>query len=238
MIKLIQFSDSHIQAKEHKAFERGLARCVAAIEKDRPALVVATGDITDDGSLSGYAKFAELTQPIATKCWWSPGNHDCRKTMESFFDGPLQQVMHFGSWTLILLDSAVPGEIPGRIGERQLTWLSHILDRYSDRNIGLFSHHPPEAVGSEWIDSQCIRDAREFAQTIKGKKQIKFVANGHVHQEGDREFAGIPWYSTPATCRQFLVGSKDFAVDKDLSVGYRQFLLEDDGSFSTSVIRV
>jgi len=238
MINLVQISDAHIKGTEQKGFERGLSKCVTAIANTDPSLVVATGDLTDDGSLAGYVKFHELTKEIDAKCWWSPGNHDDRATMEEFFGGPLQQVMHIGSWTIILLDTSVPGEIPGRIGERQLTWLSHVLDRYSDRNIGIFSHHPPEEVGTQWIDDQCISDASEFAQIIKGKKQVKFLANGHVHQEGDREFAGIPWFSTPATSRQFLAGSRDFAVDKTLSGGYRQFFLEDDGEFTTSVKRV
>ena len=60
---------------------------------------------------------------------------------------------------------------------------------------------------------------------------------GHAHQPYDAEHYGIRVLGTPSTCRQFMPGSEDFAVD-DCPPAYRRITLHSDGSMDNELILV
>jgi Icc protein len=55
-----------------------------------------------------------------------------------------------------------------------------------------------------------------------------------VHQALDSFVGGVRFMATPATCAQFLPGSREFAID-DRPPGYRVLELNLDGTITTEV---
>lgn len=98
-------------------------------------------------------------------------------------------------------------------------------------------HHPPVDMGSAWLDTVGLRNGEEFLQRVQSLGRVRLAVFGHVHQPYDREHDGIRIIGTPSTCRQFLPGSDDFAVD-DRPPAYRRITLHDDGSSDTKLIWV
>jgi Icc protein len=236
---IAQISDCHFSATTKPKF---IAGCIAVLEHiaTNPVdLLVVSGDIADDVCAEAYREIGALvTQILPTiPVVWVPGNHDDPAVMEVELRQPLIREWAFPGWKLAFLNSAVPRKVWGRIGEQQLTRFANWLTKTTDY-VGIFVHHPPEPVGTEWIDPQCLRDADKLAEIIAANQQVKWLANGHVHQEKTATFASVDWYCTPATSRQFQAGAVDFALDKTLAPGYRHFSLNADGSYHTEVRRV
>ncbi len=237
-MKLVQMTDCHLSQAENPQYELSLVRCVEVISKLDADAVVATGDIADDGSSEAYTKFAKITQPIDSVCHWSPGNHDDRKVMERALGHSITKSFKLQNWLIVLLDTSIPNEIPGRIGDAQIAWLDSLLCSHAKNPTAIFMHHHPAPVGCLWIDAQMIEDASVLAGMIARHKQVKFVSNGHVHQATVNHFADVPWYTTPATSRQFARNSADFAIDESERPGFRLFELDSKGEFKTQIIRV
>jgi Icc protein len=96
-------------------------------------------------------------------------------------------------------------------------------------------HHPPVDMGSAWLDTVGLRNGKEFLQTVQSLGRVRLAVFGHVHQPYDQEHHGIRIIGTPSTCRQFLPGSDDFAVD-DRPPAYRRITLHGDGSSDAKLI--
>ena len=237
--KIAQISDCHFSAITKPKFVAGCTAVLEDIAENPVDLLVVSGDIADDGCVEAYREIAELVQRIlpSTPVVWVPGNHDDPDVMERELKQPLVREWQFPGWKLAFLNSAVPRKVWGRIGKPQLSSFGQWLSTTTD-HVGVFVHHPPLPVGTAWIDPQRLRDADELAEILSAHAQVKWLANGHVHQEKQDIFAGVDWYCTPATSRQFMAGAQDFALDKSLRPGYRRFSLHANGSYDTAVHRV
>ena len=236
---IAQISDCHFSATTKPKFVTGCTAVLQDIAANPVDLLVVSGDIADDGCAEAYRQIGALVKQILpnTPVVWVPGNHDDPAVMEVELGQPLLREWTLPGWKLAFLNSAVPRKVWGRIGEQQLNNFSYWLTKTADY-VGIFVHHPPEPVGTEWIDPQCLRDADELAEIVSANQQVQWLANGHVHQGKSASFAGVDWYCTPATSRQFKAGAVDFALDKTLAPGYRRFSLNVDGSYHTEVRRV
>jgi Icc protein len=58
-----------------------------------------------------------------------------------------------------------------------------------------------------------------------------------VHQSYDDDYHGIRILATPSTCRQFLPGADEFAVD-DKPPAYRRITLTADGTVDSQLVWV
>ncbi len=66
---------------------------------------------------------------------------------------------------------------------------------------------------------------------------MKAIFTGHVHQQSDNDFFGIPLYTTPSTCFQFAPRQREFGVDAR-PPAYRWIDLHDSGELATGVVWV
>ncbi|MCQ4346290.1 3',5'-cyclic-AMP phosphodiesterase [Pseudomonas stutzeri] len=245
-LMLVQLTDSHLFAEADGHLlgmdtADSLARVVDLVVAEQPRvdLLLASGDLSQDGSLASYQRFAALTAPIAAPARWVSGNHDEPQVLEQACAGTerLQAVTDIGGWRLILLDSSVPGSVPGRLDDEQLRRLDAALETAGERHVLLCFHHHPVAVGCSWLDPIGLRNAEALFTVTDRYANLRCILWGHVHQEVDSRRNGVRLLASPSTCVQFAPGSEEFQVSSE-APGYRWLRLHADGSIDTGVSRV
>jgi len=246
-VQLVQITDCHICAGAEEKLQ-GLntrhsfdAVKTAIIEAAGDLdLLLATGDLSQDGSAESYRYLAQQFDDLGVPTFWLPGNHDEADALARHFTGkqihPTKQVLA-GAWQILLLDSTIKGAVHGRVAEAQLAFMETALRQYPDRHALVCLHHQALETGSEWLDLKGLRDADRLRAHIAGHQNVRAVVWGHVHQEMHRSIDEVDWMSTPSSCVQFKPASREFAIG-DESPGYRHLRLNADGSLETRVHRV
>jgi Icc protein len=203
-------------------------------------LLLVTGDLSQDGSVDSYRYLSRVLKETSAPVRCIPGNHDDRDHMSSVLPADMAgmgEPLRFDQWSIVLLDSVVPGAVHGALGEDALENLEQRLQRSDSRYAMIAVHHPPIALGSRWMDEIRLRDGDRLLALLEQFAAVKLLVWGHAHQEFAGRHGSISTYGTPSTCFQFRPGSDDFALD-EAAPGYRVFDLAADGRFATEVVRV
>ena len=247
LVSLVQITDCHIFAaaddclrgiNTRSSFE-AVSRTVVD-NSDHLDLLLATGDLSQDGSAESYAYLARQFDDMDVATFWLPGNHDEIDIMREHFTGnQIDAAKHIliADWQIVMLDSTISGEVHGRVSENQLQFLGDCLQAYPEKHGLVCLHHQALQTGSMWIDQLGLQDADRLREKITQHDNVRGVLWGHVHQETRQTIDGIEWMSTPSSCVQFKPNSKDFAIDTE-APGYRYLDLHPDGSISSRVHRV
>lgn len=245
-IRVVQLSDCHLfKNPDGKLLglntEQSLARVIDLIEAEQPALelILATGDLSQDGTGESYARFHQHMARFACPVYWLPGNHDLTDIMSNHQVAERMSpcVIDRNGWHIIMLDSTIRGKVPGNFTDTELAFLDGALQSARDRHVMIALHHQPVPVGSAWLDQQIVGNAAAFFNVVDRHSHVKAIIWGHVHQIFETERKGVKLMSMPSTCVQFKPRSTDFAVDGE-SPGYRWFDLYPDGRIATGVSRV
>lgn len=245
-VLLVQLSDSHLFAEADGTLlgmntRDSLEKVVERVLAEQPQVdaVIASGDISQDGSVTSYEAFQRISEQIKASARWFAGNHDELPQMEHVAQaaGFLDPVLDVGAWRVTLLDSSVPGSVPGFLAESQLQLLERSLGEAPDRHHLVCLHHHPVPIGCEWMAPIGLRNADAFFGVVDRFPHVRAVLWGHVHQEFDQVRQGVRLLASPSTCIQFAPGSEDFRLDT-LAPGYRWLRLHDDGQLETGVSRV
>ncbi|AOS95904.1 3',5'-cyclic adenosine monophosphate phosphodiesterase CpdA [Microbulbifer aggregans] len=243
--RLVQFTDPHIGGRPNYQLlgldtGRTLDEVLARIARDQgnADLLVATGDITANGSEAAYGRFLKRMQSVHKPWYWLPGNHDSVQRMMQLAPGRFVEELALGHWRLLLLDTSVENQICGGLSETQLHRLEASLQREPERPVLILMHHQPVPVGSDWIDGHMLREGHErFLTVVSAAPQVRALLWGHVHQQFDSHLGHIGLHATPSTSVQFTPGSGPFSVDEEMP-GYRWLDLFEDGTYETGVERV
>ena len=245
-VLLVQLSDSHLFADADGTLlgmntRDSLRRVVERVLAEQPAidLVLATGDLSQDGSVESYLQFRALGGQIQAPARWLAGNHDEPLRMEQAARGSelLEPVLDIGAWRVIMLNSAVAGSVPGLLADDQLQLLAQALREAPERHHLVCFHHQPVPIDCAWMAPIGLRNADALFELLKGYPQVRALLWGHIHQEWDQVRDGVRLLASPSTCIQFEPGSEDFKVG-DQAPGYRWLRLHDDGRLETAVSRV
>lgn len=240
--RLVQITDPHIGASRdfrlagvetYETFRQVLAELGA--QHPVPDMIYATGDIAANGVLEAYQLFVQQMQFLEIPYSWLPGNHDELTIMqEGLASVPYWPILEMGQWRVISLDTLVPGKVGGALSESELKFFQKALNAEPDKSVIVFMHHPPMAVGCDWLDRQRIANANEMEAIVRASGNVKAIFSGHVHQEFHGQWAGCDVYTAPSTCFQFLSNSEEFALSDQLP-GYRWIDLLPNGVIETGV---
>lgn len=245
-VLLVQLSDSHLFADPDATLlgmntRESLQRVVELVRAQQPAidLILATGDLSQDGTLESYQQFRALTASLGAPARWIPGNHDEPQVMAqaAMHSDLLEPVVDIGNWRITLLDSAVPGSVPGYLQDAQLQLLAQALSEAPGRHHLVCFHHHPVPIGCAWMEPIGLRNPEALFAVLERFPQTKALLWGHVHQEIDSERDVVRLLASPSTCIQFAPGSEDFQVSEQ-APGYRWLRLHGDGRLETGVERV
>jgi Icc protein len=247
-VRVVQLTDTHLCRANGGTLlamdtDHSLQAVIDLVKAERPAvdIVLGTGDLSDGGAREAYERLEYYFGQFPCDSFWLPGNHDDRAAMASAAHSPsrLCQEIRAGNWQILMLDSQVPGEVGGELGEAQLSLLEQALGSAQDEQLHslVCLHHQPVVIGCDWLDQQMVADAAAFFALLDSYAQVRGVLWGHVHQQIDRVRNGVNLMASPSTCVQFAPGSADFCAD-DQPPGYRWLDLHCDGRIETGVSRV
>lgn len=250
MALVVQLSDPHL-LQDPEARLRGvptrqtLADVLALALARYPELcrLVLTGDLAHDEAPATYPDLRALLGASASKARVLPGNHDDRAGLRAAFPeatGEHAESIRFvdglEGWCLVGLDSQIPGQNEGRLGDEQRAWLANTLERHRDAPTILFVHHHPVPTGHTWLDSMGLEDAAPLAALLAGAPQVRAVCHGHIHRAFEARLGSIPVYGAPSTAFQFPANPDAGAYDLR-PPGMRVLHLEGD-TLRTEVVRL
>ena len=247
-LHIVQLTDTHLARESGGKLldmdtDRSLQAVIKQVRSERPDIdvLLGTGDLADGGAPQAYQRLRRYFDDLHNANYWLPGNHDDRAGMEAAAgDSPrMPGEIRIGGWQIIMLDSQVPGQVGGKLGEQELQRLDDTLAAAASE--GLYSliclHHQPVAIGCGWLDEQMVADAAAFFDVLDKHDGVRGVLWGHVHQEIDRLRKGVRLLASPSTCVQFAPGCENFKADNQ-PPGYRWLNLQADGRIDTGVSRV
>lgn len=245
-IQLVQITDSHLG--EHVGddllgmdVDASLQQVIELVKQQHADsdLLLATGDLSNNGSQPSYRRFASMTTGLAKQVLWLPGNHDDLAAMQAAFtEGkPLPRTARLGHWVIIMLDSRIPGAVGGRLSASELALLEQALNDSSDCHALVCLHHHPIEIDCNWLDQQRVENADAFFAVLDRFEHVRGVLWGHIHQQVDCERNGVRLMATPSSCIQFAPHQVGFKLDT-LNPGYRWLHLHADGGIDTGIARI
>jgi len=245
---LVQLTDSHLFGEPDTAMlgvntDASLRAVLRQIEADgkHPDLLLATGDLSQDGEADSYRRFATIlgeAEGLARaqiRCL--PGNHDQPAVLRQELAQWSAPVTDVGAWRVVALDTTVPGSNAGHLPDSQLDLLEAALAEAPGRHTLIAMHHNPMQMDSHWHDSMMIDNPQALFKRLARWPQARVLLWGHVHHEFDRRRHNLRMLATPSTCFQFSIRDGKHVVD-NMAPGYRWIKLYQDGSMATGVRRV
>lgn len=244
-LRVLQLTDPHLMADPDGALlgvrtRDSLDAVIAQVlrDHDQPDLILATGDLAQDGSEEAYRTFGERLEAFACHSAWLAGNHDnamVLKRIAAEYQADRRHIVQ-GGWQFILLDTSVPDHVHGELADSELRFLQQTLEQNPEVPALVALHHHPVDVGAGWMSDIGLRNREAFWDILGRYPQVKVVLWGHVHQDLDQTRHGIRLLATPSTCIQFTAGSREFSVEEK-APGYRWFELHSSGALETEVRR-
>lgn len=241
---IIQISDTHLMNQEDLEFvhmnpEHSFQSVMQQIRQQYPNVdaIINTGDLAQVPVAETYSRYLSFMQRLGIPFYQIPGNHDNIDLFPFYQNKDEVQAIHFGRWSFVLLNSAVPDRIDGWIEQEQLQQLDILLAKLQQQSVIVACHHHPFAMQSKWIDQHMLKNTENLTDILAKHRNVKAVIFGHVHQDSCHEWQHIRFFSTPSTCVQFKPFSEDFALDNEMP-GFRVLHLKANGELETQIHRV
>lgn len=255
VFNILQITDIHFREQPEgtiygietqSLFERTLKQIQQEVSVSGQAidLLLATGDISQDGSAASYQRFHQFIKRLNVRSYFLQGNHDYAQPMLDEFGQAFvapcvvhARDMQSSPWRIVMLNSSVENQVGGHFGKAQLVFLDEQLKQDTQSPTMVCFHHHPMSINCAWLDTQTIDDAEAFFKVLDTYNNVKLCIYGHIHQDRLMIRNQVPYYSSPSTCAQFKPEMDTFALD-ELAPAYRWIRCHDDGSFQTEVCRL
>lgn len=189
-MKFAQISDCHIGGK---SCADNLKKIAAELKNQGIKIVVASGDISENGVLSEYVEFQYIMRDF--EVFALAGNHDNIANMRKVFTQKQLQNFTFNTFNIQLIPSKIENQVHGNISIND-------IDSTLKQSI-LITHHPVVSMQSEWDDSLSCENRDEVIDYIKDKNNINTMCFGHAHEAKDFKINNVNIYSCPSTAYQF-----------------------------------
>jgi Icc protein len=206
-IRFLHLSDFHIGATREHAVrgvnaERATRELLAEASRRvaDPGFVLVTGDLSDDGQAVGYQRLRDMLGEAfspATPVLVGLGNHDGRPGFRAGYLGETSGDMErpyfhsavVGDLRVVMLDSAIPGEVGGAIDPQQLAWLDDLLRVPARLGTLVAIHHPPIRCPVAWLNQTGLAGPADLEAVLRDR-DILGVLCGHIHMAHAGAFAG------------------------------------------------
>jgi 3',5'-cyclic-AMP phosphodiesterase len=242
LLRILQISDFHLCADPATLVygmntDQSLSNVLRVLAQHAfpDSLLLATGDLSQDGSAASYERVRAFLQRTGLDFHCLPGNHDDALLMQISL--PCPRRLYRAGWQLILLDTTITDSPGGAIKASDLGHVNEWLREYPNMPCIIFMHHAAITMESEWLDAMRIDNADSLLDCMATFSQVKAVAFGHVHQELDIRHRAIRFLACPSTCAQFLPKSTHFELDL-IAPGLRWIDLYANGHMETGIVRI
>lgn len=242
-LRVAQVTDCHVSAAPGTLYRgenpvENLQKVLDHVMGQAPDLLLATGDLSEDGSARSYERLRNLLGQTGLPVLALPGNHDDPALLSEYFPAsPVDEMLvtSHGDWQIIRLDSCLPGKPHGRIADDVLRSLEETLAGATGQPRLVALHHQPLLSNSPWIDKYRLMDAGPFLDIVEKSADIKAVVWGHIHQSFEAELNGTLMLGGPSSVSNSLPDAASFTPDEN-GPGYRCLELEPHGSVNTAVV--
>ncbi|HET9080791.1 MAG TPA: metallophosphoesterase [Trebonia sp.] len=207
---LVQVSDVHLTTEgimgPGARPRDNLLRALGAVEAAglQPDVFLLTGDLADKGEGACYDDLAAILKRAAgtADVVYLPGNHDDRAAFRRHLlgqagDGPVNQVLWRGGLRIISLDSVIPGQDGGELGEEALRFLRAELAAPAPDGTVVALHHPPVPSPVRPMAAIALRNPAPLRDAIAGT-DVRLVVAGHFHHEALGTLGTVPVWVGPA----------------------------------------
>lgn len=204
-LRILHLSDTHLfsDGSLHygtvdtlAALDRTLARAAAL---DAIDLVVASGDLSDDGGEQSYRRLAARLVPFASErgadVVYVMGNHDLRAGFEKTL-GARETVITRRGFRIVTLDTSVPGAGYGALETDQLERLARILEVPAANGTVIALHHPPVPATSALLAALELTTPDALLE-VCAASDVRVILCGHYHHALATRAHGIPIVVAP-----------------------------------------
>lgn len=221
---IAQISDFHLRSDGvllQQAIDSAVAlrNCVAHLNRldPRPDVVLATGDLADEGREEDYRVLRRALDGLAMPYYVIPGNHDDRGLLRAAFADQgylpaegmfLHYVIEWYALRLIALDTVIAGEVGGGLCQTRLDWLAARLVERPAQPTLIFMHHPPFPTGIRFMDAPPFEGAAALEALIRRHSQVRQIVCGHMHRAIHLNWAGTCAATAPSIVFQMNLGFK------------------------------
>jgi 3',5'-cyclic AMP phosphodiesterase CpdA len=212
LLRILHLSDTHLFGADpsgtgDRPLHYGRVDTTAALRRvlDRASvltrldLVVASGDLSDDGSPDSYRQLRELIDPWAAArgadVLYAMGNHDLREGFEAVL-GARERVATVRGRRIIVLDSSVPGAGYGAVDAAQLERLRAELAVPAEYGSVLVLHHPPVPAPTPLLAALQLQDPQPLLE-VCAAGDVRVILAGHYHHPLATSVRGIDVFVAP-----------------------------------------
>ncbi|MBH0047241.1 metallophosphoesterase [Pseudoalteromonas sp. NZS11_1] len=207
---IAHITDSHLFAdKSSEYFNVNTAdhfeQALANIAKKSIDCIIFGGDLTQDHSFESYLLFSELINASDITCpvFWVPGNHDELGMLNRISGGQINSAKHIiaNGIELLLINSKGPTPAGWVTG----THLDEVTDALVNSNNSkvIFCHHNPLPING-YLDKHLLENGPQLLNILVNSNNVSALFHGHVHNDYEQSFRGLPIYATPASSIQFV----------------------------------
>lgn len=188
---IAKITDLHLGFDQENPFElnrQRLDRLLAHLHDspNRPDVLLATGDLTDKGDPTNYARVAAAFRSCEFPVFPAVGNHDRRDHFARYFPafvseagGFVQYAHSIKGMRIIVLDTLEDGRHGGAFCERREAWLRAQLSAERDTPTLIAMHHPPVELGIDWMNTVSDEPwVKRFESALEGASQVKGIVCG------------------------------------------------------------
>ncbi|MCO1654925.1 metallophosphoesterase [Pseudonocardia humida] len=180
-----------------------LGEALRAVESSglRPAALVLTGDLVEDGTPEQYRRLRDVVAPVAARLGaatlYAAGNHDRRDALREHLldrprtDGPVEHALVVDGLRIVVLDSTVPGAGYGWLDAERLDRLRERLRTPAEHGTVLALHHPPLPSPTPLAAAIALQNPADLATAISGG-DVRMILAGHTHVVSAGCLAGVP----------------------------------------------
>lgn len=203
-LRILHLSDTHISAAGVLMYDAvdtrlALGRVLAHADPLEVDAVVASGDLSDDGSVEAYEHLASVVGGWAVShgapVVWAMGNHDLADGFERVL-GDRRSVTRVAGRRILVVDSSVPGRGHGEVGQEQLDALGRTLAEPSEAGDVVVVHHPPLPAATALLAALELQDAGAL-MAVLADGDVRAVLSGHYHLPMVGPAGGIPVVVAP-----------------------------------------
>ena len=216
-MKIVQITDSHLYRDPAQRLfglintNDTLLDVIAMVKKENPDLVIASGDLSEDGSKESYQRLRQYLTALNCDVYTIYGNHDHPANFDQYLiGGNIKKTKIFKNdfLTLLFINSFKENSHGGYVSEDELLELENALKNHDNCILVIHQHFSPlrdiEPKTENLIDRYILENGQQLIDIITPyKSKIKFCITGHVHNFYQYKVNGIAVYSCPSSCVQF-----------------------------------
>ncbi|MGJ4845128.1 metallophosphoesterase [Leifsonia sp. Le1] len=188
-LRILHLSDTHLYGDGRLHY--GLVDTLAALDRvlaraatiEAIDLVVASGDLSDDGSAESYRLLAGRLEPWASerdaRVVYAMGNHDLAGPFEQVL-GPREAVTVVDGFRVVTVDTVVAGAGYGRIDAARFDRLRAALAEPAEHGTVVVLHHPPVPPTTGLFETLRLVDPEALIDLCTAA-DVRLVLAGHYH---------------------------------------------------------